>query len=229
MALQQRDFVLDGYNFTHHYLCNYKPYFEGVDRLSYSLIRFKKSETIDVRAWTDCSVEALKRIHFRTSTAVLRSLHSSEEKVGAGLTSPLDILGLAIASAIDGQYLPHLLRKNKVIPPLKGLKLEAREKLMKNLYDFEKEGTISSILIVDDIFTSGTTMAAIIRAIRKKLSCPILLFTLKATDQASNKGSTLSGVAYSWKPEKGWTQVQEPDESYHHVADLKKLIEADFQ
>lgn len=228
MALQERTFLCDGETYPHYYLCNYKPYSEGADKLSYSLIRFKKGEHVDVQAWTDCAVAALKSLAISSKPVVLRALHSHETKLTNASGTALDNLARAISAALGGTYRPHLLQK-KAHQPLKGLNLEERIRVIEHLYTFRAIGVIQSIILVDDIFTSGTTMTAIVRSIRKKLSCPIILFTLAATDRAFNPIPSLSGIGYSWKPQQGWIQVQEPAEFYSSVQDLKNMIDADFQ
>ncbi len=93
MALQQRSFVCDGEVFPHYFLCNYKPYKAGPDNLSYSLIRFKHGEPIDVQAWSDCASDGLHTIPFKSNTIVLRALSSDETKVEHNAQTPLDKLG----------------------------------------------------------------------------------------------------------------------------------------
>jgi hypothetical protein len=229
MALQQRSFVCDGEVYPHYYLCNYVPFATGSDKLSYSLIRFKRGEQIDMQAWTDCATDEIQKMVFPSKSIVLRALASHELRVQYVSSSPLDKLAFSVSSSIGARYRPYLLRKRKTHQPLKSLHLQDRIQTMGNLYTFQLKGLIGSILLLDDIFTSGATMTAIIRSIRKKIACPIVLFTLATTDLVSNTGASLSGVGYSWNPMQGWLMAQEPPEFYYRVEHLKNLIEADFQ
>ncbi len=126
MILQERNFLCDGETYPHYYLCNYKPYREGIDKLSYSLIRFKKGERVDIQAWTACSAEGLRRIDITSNPVTLRALHSHETKVTKASDTSLDNLARAIATATRGRYMPQLLQKS-VHVPLKGMDLEERE------------------------------------------------------------------------------------------------------
>lgn len=229
MALQHRSLVCDEEIFNHYFLCNYKPYKVGVNNLSHSLIRFKHWEPIDVQAWSDCASDELHTIPFSSNTVVLRALSNDETKVQHNAVTPMDKLGYSISGRIGGRYRPYLLRKRNPHPPLKSLTLQERIQIMEDLYFFQIRGTIGSILLVDDIFTSGTTMTAIIRAIRKKSICPISLFTLAVTDSMHNEGTSLTGASYAWKPSSGWIHLLEPDELYFTLEGLKHLINNDFQ
>ncbi len=100
---------------------------------------------------------------------------------------------------------------------------------MDDIYSFQIRGVIGSLLLVDDIFTSGTTMTTIIRAIRKKTTCTISLFTLAATESMHNEGVSLTGVSYEWKPSSGWIHLREPDEPYFTLEKLKRMINDGFQ
>lgn len=228
MALQERYFVLNGEFIPHYYLCRYTPLSRGFDNLSYSLLRFKKGEPVDVRAWIDCATESFRHISIPVGALVVRALHSQEIMSNDSTPSPLDRLAGSLAVVIKGYYEPQSLRKTRVNKPLKGLNLQERADALENIYRFHIGGAIESLLLVDDIFTSGSTMKAIIAAIRKVTSCPISIFTLAASGQSAERGQ-LSGAVYTWGSQRGWIQTQEPNASYCTYAMLKSMIEQDFE
>jgi predicted amidophosphoribosyltransferase len=101
---------------------------------------------------------------------IVRALRSTEETVSAG--TPLDRLCKEIASAGGAEYAPERLTKNRMVRPLTTLAGRAlRQKELEGVYEFSAEGLLpdSRILIVDDLATTGSTMAAIVKAIRAAL------------------------------------------------------------
>jgi predicted amidophosphoribosyltransferase len=101
---------------------------------------------------------------------IVRALRSTEETVSEG--TPLDRLCVEIASTGGAVYAPERLKKNKLIRPLTTLAgRAARQKELEGVYEFSAEQLRpdSRILIVDDLATTGSTMAAIVKAIRAAL------------------------------------------------------------
>lgn len=229
MGLQQNILVVDGKPFDHYFLCHYKPYSSGVDRLSRSLIRFKNNYSIDVQAWIDCSVQELKAILLSENFTIVRALHSYEKEVIES-NLPLDHLCMALSSHTGSVYEPGLLTKKKTTQSLKSLSATEREDVMRDLYSFTKDSVIKSLLIVDDIFTRGTTLAAIVRAIRAVTDCEIILYTLATTNRNDilNNTQALHTSSYRWHTQSGWSSVQEAAQDYLSDEQLRGLILSDF-
>jgi hypothetical protein len=233
MALQENILDCGSEQVEHWFLCNYKPFVAGLDNLSRSLIRFKNCSTIDLRAWTECSVEALLPRLQNQHVTVIRAL-GSEERLGPAILDPdrnaLDYLGMQLAIALNCPYNPSLLSKIKMPRPLKGLTLQERRQETSNAFLFSQSKTPStSLLIIDDILTTGSTMRAIINAIRQVNACPIYVYTLAMTDRnvVSNPVIPLETQHYQWRQVAGWA-AREPVSLYGNLAGLKALILNDF-
>ncbi|MEQ1588046.1 MAG: hypothetical protein ABL895_19350 [Cyclobacteriaceae bacterium] len=229
--LQTGFIEVDGERITHHYLCHYRPWAYGFDKLSKSLIQFKNKYLIDVEAWVSCSVEYMSEFENK-SPLVLRALQADELQVSQSTNLPLDLLGRELSRSLGGWYKPWLLTKERITRPAKTLTRKEREMELRNVYFFQEDtGLARSILIIDDILTTGFTMAAIIRSIRaKSRGIPIQLFTLACTDSEAKLNSTvdLRGDQFTWQ-DKGWNRVREDPHGYGgDLSELKRLIHSNF-
>lgn len=150
-------------NIPHLFLCHYRPLSSGKDPLSRSLLRFKMTRQPDLAAWTDCAAELLTAAKIPPDTIILRALHHDETQ--ASLTTALDTLCQTLAQTLQSSYQPLLLRKNTPCRPLKDLSLAEKNTELKDQYTYNPITTPPAILIVDDIYTSGATILAILQAI----------------------------------------------------------------
>lgn len=225
MGLQQQDVIIGKETFTHYFLCHYIPQAAGFDKLSKSLLRFKRGWP-EKEVWIECSVLELNKIPNLEGLMVLRALHSFETSIPKNGRTSLDDLGRSIAQVLHGRYHPGCLSKERSTEALKYLSKEKRKITLQGAYTFKvpNHPLPDNILILDDIYTTGTTMQAIINTIRKILpSSLIRLFTLACTDYDtySNTAITLKSYPFEWQHEKGWLMAEEDSESY--AVDLSKL------
>lgn len=207
----QSDYIeVTGERIPHYYLCHYKPLSSGFDRLSKSLIGFKKGNPIDLEAWTSCAVESLSDLPL-SHPLILRALHSQETSVN-NQGSPLDHLGVSLTDSLSGPYLPSSLTKAHATLPMKQLSRVKREKEIIDVYSFTPPNiSFESILLIDDIMTTGITIGAIVRSVRKMTPhVPIVSFTLASTDSTSrlNDVLPLQSPTYSWSEEVGWNVAE---------------------
>jgi hypoxanthine phosphoribosyltransferase len=217
MGLQSQDLEFDSETVKHYYLCNYKPKSQGWDNLSESLLHFKNGWSVDVEAWTECSLSELEKVSLEKPSLVLRALTSDEMSVSPLSDKPLDLLGRKMADQFNIRYKPNLLIKSRLTKKLKFLSASEREDEMVNVYSIEKPNFIkgfNSIVILDDILTSGATIHSIVKAIRMvRRSCKIYVFTLALTNRNAilNQVIHLSGYAYEWEDKTGWTVAEDGD------------------
>ncbi|MEQ8562032.1 MAG: phosphoribosyltransferase family protein, partial [Cytophagales bacterium] len=111
-----------------------------------------------------------------------------------------------------GRYRPDALFKLNKIRTIKRLSKAEREVELEGVYQFEHVDS-THILVIDDILTTGTTMKAIVLAIRQVLpEWKISLFTLANTDHQAilNRDIALEGNTYSWNDEDWAMNVNEP-------------------
>ena len=153
-----------------YYFKKYTPYH---DKVSISVKDgFKANDENHVKFWSKIAADSIKECFFDNYELpidhVIRVLGSNElESSGK---SPLDTLGKSIASALECNYSPELLKKSRKTRPLKltNLRSERVEELT-GVYQVS-EGVIENqdnILLIDDICTSGTTAKVIANAINK--------------------------------------------------------------
>jgi hypothetical protein len=141
MAMPTSSIIYHNSSFRHDYLCHYLPVAAGADRLSGSLLRFKRRIQPDLDAWTDCSLEVLRdiplppdSIPLSPDTIILRALGHEETSAGHGFPTALDILGEKIATRFGCRYLPSLLLKSRVTLPCKHLFRRQRLDELRNVY-----------------------------------------------------------------------------------------------
>lgn len=176
----------------------YIPKSGNQDRFSNDILRFKNGYEESLQFYSRLSTYYLLQqpIFF---DGIIRPLGSSE--LVADGSKPLDYLGkflsahLVTHSGEFTQYCPHLIRKNKITTPLH-LTRSRNDRIQSlsgvyesnNLhYDFimpyKGFETISpKILIIDDVITTGTTMAELCKLLNEEFISPILYgFTLATT------------------------------------------------
>ncbi|HWZ22057.1 MAG TPA: hypothetical protein VNW06_05355, partial [Cytophagaceae bacterium] len=106
------------------------------------------------------------------------------KEIEANYEKALDTLGYRLSQYLKAVYKPNILKKTRFTYPLKRLELDERQPAIENTYyiDGYNFSTEDSILIIDDIYTSGATINEIIRALKvnnPKIS--IFFFTLGKT------------------------------------------------
>jgi predicted amidophosphoribosyltransferase len=236
MAMPTSSITYHNSSFRHDYLCHYLPVAAGADRLSGSLLRFKRRTQPDLDAWTDCSLDFLRNIPFppdtipiSPDTIILRALGHDETSAGHGFPTALDILGDKIAIRFGCRYLPSLLLKSRVTLACKHLFRLQRLDELRNVYTASPAPLIlapSPFLLIDDILTTGTTMRMIIRALRTRFpACPIQIFTLAKADYnpALNQSTPPQGQNYHLEATSGWV-VAEEDQDFTSMKTLKGQI-----
>ncbi len=188
-----------GSNIQGYYLCYYIPSKNDKTVLSNLLIDFKGNSNIDivkeVCKWA-CNELSNKEIKI---TTIIRALSSIE--IEADRETSLDALGNSLAICLNANYRPEILKKNRYTYPLKKIDIEKRSKEIENVYytdyTFSKN---DSILIIDDIYTTGTTINEIIRALRSKNpEMAICYFTVGKTSFQNDKNEVISLPGYLCK------------------------------
>jgi predicted amidophosphoribosyltransferase len=174
-------------SFTHFYLCPYLPLTAGTDSLSLSLLKFKQRIQPDLDAWIDCSRQLLSHLSFAPDTIIVRALRHDETTARMDFPSALDLLGENLALQLRCHYLPTLLTKSRTTLPNKHLTRRERRSQVQDVYHVATPlpaiAPSTPFLLIDDILTTGTTMRALIRTLRRHFpACPISTFTLTRAD-----------------------------------------------
>lgn len=153
------------------HLVHYLPYTHGRDALSRALVAFKNGVRVD--AWSESMVKNVPSINYNVDV-IVRVLSSSE--TSASSNTPIDTVGVNLAKVLQAQYLPNTLLKTRPTKPLHTLgSKNARQDELRGVYFVNPALNLindgDSIMIIDDILTTGTTIEFIAEELKKKYPC----------------------------------------------------------
>lgn len=230
MSLQHRYLECEDEVVDHFYLCHYRPLSAGADLLSRSLIQFKAGNPMDVKAWMEVAIEEWRSL-IESDAIIIRPLgHDEEQCDKTNSHKGLDRLGNQLAGATSCQYRPDLLRKSIRIPPLKALRRKERFEVMENCYALNlTDVSNDSVVVIDDILTTGATIQAIIALLRKEnIRVPITVFTLAYSwaDPDEQQPVNLKSLHYKWDPAGKWIAAESED-AYLAFNRLREIIATD--
>jgi predicted amidophosphoribosyltransferase len=183
--------------FTHLYLRPYLPLSAGADALSLSLVKFKQRIQPDLNAWIEGAAQLLSLLSFSPDTIIIRPLRHDETCARPEFPSALDLLGQSLATRLRCSYIPTLVFKSRVTLPNKHLTRRERRSQLRDVYHIATASLspFTPFLLIDDMLTTGTTMRALITAIRCVYpDCPIRAFTLTRADYALPVDRETDGV-----------------------------------
>ncbi len=203
MPLQETSITYNNYLYRYYYLYHYLPLTAGVDPLSRSLLKFKRGTQPDLDNWIQTTLREFHNIPLSPDTIIIRALRHDETQVhepslssapvpsSPPPSSPppysLDLLGQALATCFQCQYLPSLLVKSHPTTSNKGLTRDQRDLELINVYSINPEALPLSdaapFLLIDDILTTGATIRSIIHVLQQSLpDNPLQIFTLAKVD-----------------------------------------------
>lgn len=192
------------------------------DSFSHSLLRFKEGYSPDLAAWIDCSLEALAREPFPPQTLLVRALHHHETSAPPPHPTSLDLLGQALASRLQTRYQPSLICKYHTTRPIKGFTRVGRAAELKDIYSVNDTGSDPhSILIFDDIYTTGATMRAILDALRPRFpDCRFSVFTLARAifDASDSSDRPIRGRIFQLEKDMNWILADPPGATHGNFA-----------
>jgi predicted amidophosphoribosyltransferase len=175
-------------------LCNYQKKGSGEDTLSKILLQFKDGNPIVINAFTRWSIEVLStQIKKGEIKYCARALGSTEQSAREGKS--LHKLAKEISNNFGIEFVPQLFTKSRVTKSLKSLNKAARREEVEGVFQIDPKIKLanSSILIVDDIRTTGTTLYAMRRAIvEKHQGVNFSMFVLAQTEDDGNSEETLA-------------------------------------
>lgn len=152
---------------TGWYLYYYFKYPSG-DYLSHQLMDFKADKENQLKTFSQLAAEAFGETDW-TFDYVVRALGSKE--ITPTKPNRVREVAKAIADRMHATYIPELLKKNKATKAFKGgLSRQSRIEQMEDVYEINVEYELNdkSVLIVDDISTTGTTFEVIAGVIKAK-------------------------------------------------------------
>jgi predicted amidophosphoribosyltransferase len=160
-----------------YFLCHYIPAQKDTTPISNILLKFKNNEHKGiVSLFCKWASKELSKEGIPIQT-IVRALHSYETE--ATSKTSLDKLGNELAKQLNARYNPRVLKKSRMTLPLKGIEFHKRVAEVHNIYYCVPLSEICSILIIDDIYTTGATTSEIVRAIKTtNPNAMIYMFTL---------------------------------------------------
>ena len=182
-----------------YYLGYYVPRrFQLDDPLSESILQVKNGNPTWTSAWATALGEELPQN--LQPNLILRALGSSE--VNAFTDRPMDSVGAVLAKKWpNALYQPNSLSKTHSTQPLKFLGRQERINEVSGSYLFSTPSALAqiagpTIMILDDIVTTGSTMSEIVRAIQEvipdaEMICVSLAMTYSGLEDARHDNSLL--------------------------------------
>jgi predicted amidophosphoribosyltransferase len=189
--------------------------------LSSLLLRFKNNESTgivnDLCKWA-CTELLKERIKINI---IVRALKSNE--ISATNETSLDRLGYVLAESLNATYRPEVLHKTRITYPLKKIELSRKKSEVEYVYYIDQIfSNEDSILIIDDIYTTGTTANEIIRSIKvANPNLAVYLFTLAKTEFQPDKNEECLFPEYLYKYNQRYPDYFE-DEITEYVLSLNK-------
>lgn len=161
-----KSFELDDYE-TVWYFGYYFRYGDGnSDYLSHQIMDFKANHVDQVSAFSRLAGElfADEGIQF---DYVMRILSSKETT--ATQANQVRHIAIAITKATGAQYIPMTVKKNRETRSLKGMGLAGRRQELDGVYEINSPIDLDgkSVLVVDDVTTTGTSFEAIARTLKE--------------------------------------------------------------
>jgi len=150
---------------AYHLVNYYKKGSIHYDDVSKWILNFKDADQNIVELWSDYVSDDLKGAI--EVDCVIRALGHDELKADGD--KPLDIICKMIEKNCGIKYLNKVLFKKNTHTPLKTLNAAQRTDVLKGVYDVKIDSlqSINSILIIDDLSTTGETLSAIAKEIKK--------------------------------------------------------------
>ncbi|HEX9658233.1 MAG TPA: hypothetical protein VGB89_15115 [Bacteroidota bacterium] len=184
------------------------------DTVSKSFELFKSSEEHHVRKWVELTAPIISaELSF---TCIVRALDHDETVAGG--TSSLDKLCEEVARRTEVSYCPERLHKTRTTVDMATLGgKQAKQAELSGVYQFNAEQLPenSRILIVEDLFTTGTTLEAIAGTIKAALpSAEIIAFAFVKRDANMSNSHLDAGYFFAGNdyaipnPTIGVTEIQ---------------------
>lgn len=163
-------------------------YIHTGDHTEQEIINLKNNNFNAINKWTKVTELAIEQFNLNNVDYIVRALGSKE--INCINPKPLDGIAQIIASKVNAKYMPERLTKKSVTEPLKfaGNKYN-RNHIINGSYVFNNANikSNSTIMILDDLYTTGATTEDIIRSIHEcDKSINIVIFTLLETVYRKN-------------------------------------------
>jgi ATP-dependent DNA helicase RecQ len=160
------------------------------DPIKNRLLDFKSNKSIAIREWDAIltkNIESLPDIDFIVRALGHNELEAQDTEV------PLDVIAKSIANQTGASYIPKLLRKRERTKKSTTMTQAERAREIDKKYFLNPElsanhlNNNSSLLIIDDVYTTGATTNEIIRAIHESIpTCKCYVLALVRTSFASS-------------------------------------------
>lgn len=142
--------------------------YEGVVRKAIIALKYKFA--------TEIADELVGYIKLKTSSQNLVPIPLHWRRQNTRGFNQSELLGQKLASKMNWKYTPSLLIKSRPTPPQVGLKRDTRQSNLKGAFALNPKFKIpTSVLIFDDVYTTGSTLKEVVKTLRnsgaKKVWC----------------------------------------------------------
>jgi ComF family protein len=134
--------------------------YKGVVRKAIIALKYKFA--------TEIADELIDHIKFLPSSQNLVPIPSHWRRQNTRGFNQSALLGEKLASKMNWKYIPNLLIKSRSTPPQVGLKRDARQINLKGVFVLNPKLKIPrSVLIFDDVYTTGSTLKEVVKTLRR--------------------------------------------------------------
>lgn len=162
-------------------------YYEGV--LKDLVHNFKYKKLTLARELVDLAIDFIGEYGMDRETDIILSIPMHPARLFKREINPSHILAKRIARRIGIRYAGGLLKKTKNTPPQSKLKRPERIKNVKETFSLQKNRISDlqhkNILLVDDLFTTGSTVNECARVLKEAGSGSVKVITLARGDRLS--------------------------------------------
>lgn len=159
-------------------------YFNGLKNNSFSskIFSFKENKKGAVESAKKCIRAGIRSLNISTETSVVIPVPGSSEQ-SRNPSSPIGVVAKYVAETLSAPIKLDVIRKDPHQPLHESESTKTREKIIsKANYRLTQEITAKTVYLVDDVYTTGTTVKAIRNLIQQKSpSSKVILLVLAKT------------------------------------------------
>ncbi len=153
--------------------------YEGVLRIAIKKLKFKNKKKLALPL-ASLLVEYIKRNFVDCSIDFIVSVPLSKKRLKSRGFNQVDLLAFIIERELKLQFIPNLLVRVKETKPQFELKREERFKNLEDAFRVSDPTKVKDkrVLLLDDIFTTGSTVAECFKALKQAGASEVYVLTL---------------------------------------------------
>jgi len=161
-------------------------YYDGILKELIHSLKYRKMTSL-AKEFVEFTVDFMKGYGVGKQTDLVLSIPMHPARLFRREINPSHILAQNIAKKLRLEYSGNILKKTKNTPPQSKLPRGERIKNLKHSFSLQKNRATEvkgkNILLVDDLFTTGSTVNECARVLKKALSSYVEVITLARGDK----------------------------------------------